>query len=562
LRLRYLLSIGLVALLILSSILALHGSVRQHAEAVPAINSAGRQRMLSQVLAKEALRARHAVSRESRERCLTRLRVTLAAWSHGHARLHEQLSGSSAVFTDPALRQGLTRVEAPYRALHAAANELVLRMEGSTDPKSELLTVAVDRILVAEPGYLHAMDQLVVLYEEATRARFARLTRMALALAIGGLLILAAAGLLIMDPAARRIQSLFRTDRKARDSLQKIFGRYVSDEVVHALLDEPGGLKLGGEERKATLLMADLRGYTAVAARLAPQRAVRLLNLYLASMTEVVMAHHGNINEFLGDCVFASFGAPLCAPDDAHRAASCALSMQLRMEQVNDQFEAEGLPRLRIGIAVHTGTVVAGSIGSLQRAKYAVVGAAVNFTSRLEDSALAGQVLISESTLRELGAAAEAHIGTPFEAKGVDGTITAYELTGLEGGPELASDSNAPRLVSLSPRLPVRCRRILHNRVMEPEVRGELWQLSMSEASIIFTDTARNSPMVLAPQDEIELAFNPEGLGDFEAWTTPEPVYAKVIEGSGPHLRVWFSAVPPAVVPILHDMVREVAKTH
>jgi hypothetical protein len=97
---------------------------------------------------------------------------------------------------------------------------------------------------------------------------------------------------------------------------------------------------------------------------------------------------------------------------------------------------------------------------------------------------------------------------------------------------------------------------------MEPEIGGELWQLSMSEASIVFTDTARNSPMVLAPQDEIELAFNPESLGDFEASTTPEPVYARVIEGSGPHLRVWFSAVPPAVVPILHDMVREVAKTH
>jgi class 3 adenylate cyclase len=560
LRLRYLLSIGLVALLILGSMLALHDSVRQHAEAVAAINSAGRQRMLSQVLAKEALRARNAASRESRERSVTRLQATLAAWSHGHARLHEQLSGSSAVFTDPALRQGLARVEAPCRALQAAANELVRRLEGSTDAHSELFTVTVDRVLVEEPGYLQAMDRLVDLYEEATRARFARLTRTALILAISGLLILAAAGLLIMDPAVRRIQHLFRSDRTARDSLQKTFGRYVSDEVMHALLDEPDGLELGGEERKATLLMADLRGYTAVAARLAPQRAVRLLNLYLASMTEVVIAHHGTINEFLGDCVFASFGAPLCAPDDAHRAASCALSMQLRMEQVNQQFEAEDLPRLRIGIAVHTGTVVAGSIGSLQRAKYAVVGAAVNFTSRLEDSAIAGQVLVSESTLRELGDAAEAHIGTPFEVKGVDGAITAYELTGLKGGPKLASDSVAVGLVSLTPGLPVRCRRILNNQVMEPEFEGKIWQLSMSEASIVCTGGPRSSTMTLAPQDEIELSFNPEGLGDFEAWTTPEPLYAKVVEGGGLNLRVWFSAVPPAVDSILRNMVRRLAQ--
>src|SRR6185503_18281278 len=108
------------------------------------------------------------------------------------------------------------------------------------------------------------------------------------------------------------------------------------------------------------------------------EQVMRLLNNYLGLMTDIILAHQGTIDEFIGDAIFALFGAPIAREDDAARAAACAVAMQNAMEQVNAYNRGEGMPEVQMGIAVNTGDVIVGNIGSQSRVKYGVVGSHVN----------------------------------------------------------------------------------------------------------------------------------------------------------------------------------------
>src|SRR5712692_5026563 len=185
--------------------------------------------------------------------------------------------------------------------------------------------------------------------------------------------------------------------------IRKMFGRYLTDDVVKSLLESPEGLKLGGERRKITLVMSDLRGFTSMSGRLAPEQVVTMLNHYLGTMVEVIQTYQGTIDEFIGDAIFILFGAPIQRQDDAERAVACAMAMQLAIEGVNAQNRAEGLPEVEMGIGIHTGEVVVGNIGSDKYAKYDVVGSHVNLTARIESCTVGSQILISEATHREVG---------------------------------------------------------------------------------------------------------------------------------------------------------------
>jgi class 3 adenylate cyclase len=215
--------------------------------------------------------------------------------------------------------------------------------------------------------------------------------------------------------------------------IRQIFGRYLSDEVVASLLETPGGLRLGGEKRRVSLLMSDLRGFTALAERMAPEQVLRLLNNYLAAMTEVIAVHQGTIDEFMGDGILALFGAPVAREDDAARACACAVDMQKAMDAVNERNRADGLPVVEMGVAVNTGEVIVGNIGSHTRAKYGVVGTHVNLTARLQSFTLGGQVLVSEAT-RQLTEGC-LRVGETFNVhpKGFQGPITVHEVLGVGG---------------------------------------------------------------------------------------------------------------------------------
>src|SRR2546422_1933420 len=242
---------------------------------------------------------------------------------------------------------------------------------------------------------------------------------------------------------------------RQRDFIRNTFGRYVSPEVAKTLLESPEGLRFGGEKRVVTILMSDLRGYTRFAEQGDPARVMEVLNGYLARMTDIVVEYGGTINEFIGDAIFAIFGAPIPHADHAERAAATALAMQRAMTEINDTHVARGLPRFEMGIGVNTGEAVVGNIGSEQRAKYAVVGSAVNVAARIEGSTVGGQVFLSAVTYEQLRDKAEVLPPVSVELKGLAAPLLLYELRGLSGRfaqrlPEATTEDEEQRDVALA----------------------------------------------------------------------------------------------------------------
>jgi len=182
---------------------------------------------------------------------------------------------------------------------------------------------------------------------------------------------------------------------KERDFISNTFGRYVDQEIARELLSRPEASRLGGEKREVVILFSDVRGFTPLAETLSPEATIHLVNRHFARMIEVIQAHRGIIVDFLGDAILAFFD-PLDGPLEpvVRRAMGCALEMQAVLEAEN--LAEPGLPSLHMGIGLHAGEVIVGNIGSESRAKYGIIGAAVNLTHRIQGQAQAGEVVVSE----------------------------------------------------------------------------------------------------------------------------------------------------------------------
>ena len=128
--------------------------------------------------------------------------------------------------------------------------------------------------------------------------------------------------------------------------IRQTFGRYLSDDIVETILETPKGLKIGGEERQVTIMMADLRGFTALGEQLPPEGVVSMINTYLEKMTEIIFKYQGTIDEFIGDAILVLFGAPILREDDAQRAVACAIEMQLAMPEINKCYKEQGFPEV------------------------------------------------------------------------------------------------------------------------------------------------------------------------------------------------------------------------
>lgn len=214
--------------------------------------------------------------------------------------------------------------------------------------------------------------------------------------------------------------------------IRNTFGRYLSDEIVDALLETPQGLDLGGVTCKVTILMADIRNFTQICENHSPQQIVRLLNNYLGALSGVIMEHGGTVDEFIGDAILAIFGAPVSHGDDARRATHCALAMQEAIHDINERNRVLGLPAIAIGIGLNTGQVVAGNIGSERRSKYGVVGHTVNLTARIESYTASGEVLASQSTVDEVGAGLLTGRSFRERPKGMAAEVAIHQILALD----------------------------------------------------------------------------------------------------------------------------------
>ena len=192
--------------------------------------------------------------------------------------------------------------------------------------------------------------------------------------------------------------------RLAREEVARAnYSRFMPEYVVKQLLENPDSFKLGGTNQTITILFADIRGFTAFSEREKPEKVVGILNRYFTAMTEIIFAHGGTLDKYMGDELMAIFGAPTATEKDAENAVKTAAAMQKRIVILNAEFESEGFSPINVGIGLHTGEATVGYIGSEQRSEYTAIGDAVNVASRLQSNALGGQILISEATVQAGG---------------------------------------------------------------------------------------------------------------------------------------------------------------
>ena len=271
-----------------------------------------------------------------------------------------------------------------------------------------------------------------------------------------------------------------------RDFIRDTFSRYVTKEVVKKLIESQEAFKLGGETREVTLLMSDLRGFTVLTANMEPEKVIDLLNRYLGKMIEILLDNRAIIDEIAGDGILAFFGAPEPQEDHPFRAVATALLMQGAMEEINRLNVIDGLPHFEMGIAVSTGAVVVGNIGSERRAKYSVVGAHVNLTSRIEAYALGGQVFISSGTYERVKDLAEIGDVVQVEVKGLPGLLTLYEVRGMGGDYNLHLKGKMEILVALPERLPICLYRIEDKIVTGTSGNAWITELSETAARVVY----------------------------------------------------------------------------
>ena len=169
---------------------------------------------------------------------------------------------------------------------------------------------------------------------------------------------------------------------------------YANDAAVE-ILDTPDGLAPGGKKRTVTIMMSDLRGFTAMSERMEAESLITMLNHYLRTMTDIIQKRGGTIIEFIGDGIMAIFGAPRLSETHASDAVAAALEMQAAMTEVNRWNAKKDFPYLEMGIGLDCGEVIVGNIGSEKRMKYGALGSHVNLCGRIESYTTGSQVLIS-----------------------------------------------------------------------------------------------------------------------------------------------------------------------
>jgi adenylate cyclase len=177
------------------------------------------------------------------------------------------------------------------------------------------------------------------------------------------------------------------------------FGKYVGEEVLEMILADPEKMWLKGHKNEATILFADIRGFTAYAEDREPEEVVEMLNTYFEIATRAILDFGGYVDKFIGDCVLGVFGVPVFRKDHVERTVRAAMDLmdQLRVHSIH------GNPLLSsVGIGIHTGSIVSGNIGSQAKMEYTVIGDTVNLASRLSELASPGEVLVTDAVYDNL----------------------------------------------------------------------------------------------------------------------------------------------------------------
>lgn len=214
-------------------------------------------------------------------------------------------------------------------------------------------------------------------------------------------------------------------------AVKKRLRQFVSHQVYEEVRNDP--LAMAPKKGRVTILFCDIRGFTRMARGSSPEKIARFLNTdYFVPLGEIAHRFNGTVDKHIGDCMMVAYGAPVSHDDDALRAVQTAVEMQKRSVSIDEALASKEGLRLRIGIGICTGEVVAGVFGSLRKREYTAFGHAVNMAARLEKMASAGEILVNEATIDAAGGRVRAEAVSPaLSVKGLDAPMTVYRVLGM-----------------------------------------------------------------------------------------------------------------------------------
>ncbi|OGA47863.1 MAG: adenylate cyclase [Betaproteobacteria bacterium RIFCSPLOWO2_12_FULL_62_58] len=320
---------------------------------------------------------------------------------------------------------------------------------------------------------------------------------------------------------------LWDTVRRVQDIIAAETGAPLTsaaEQQLENLLGDVTGLSAASStsekfsSREVTILLTDLRGFTSISENYPVGVVLGLLNRYLIKMSDIVSRHGGTIDKFMGDSIMVLFGAPYTHTDDVKRALTCAVDMQLAMEDVNQYHRQIGTPELFMGIGINTGTVMAGTLGSDLYSEYTVIGDEVNLASRIEAFSLRGQVLISESTFDRCRDFVQTDEPMDVYVKGKAHPVSLREVLAI---PSLGKE--VPRQeIRKSPRVEVTIPftyQVVENKIVMPQLHhGVILDISYHG---VLTEVGQD----LAPHSDIKLTLDLSLVG-----YTAADVYAKILK--------------------------------
>ncbi|MBK7354736.1 MAG: adenylate/guanylate cyclase domain-containing protein [Propionivibrio sp.] len=228
-------------------------------------------------------------------------------------------------------------------------------------------------------------------------------------------------------------------EERERSRVRQMFGRYVSDQVVEALLKSGTRPELGGQSQTVTVLFSDIRNFTTISERLNAKEVVEMLNTYFERACAPLLAEGGSIDKFIGDAIMVEFGSPLPLADHAIRGIRAAIALQAVAEEfaawMAKRFADRDLPKFAVGIGLHSGEAVIGNIGSPTRMEFTAIGDTVNLASRLEGMTkeIGCVILASETTVVEAGREVVCGRSEVVKVKGREEAVRVFEVLDIQG---------------------------------------------------------------------------------------------------------------------------------
>ncbi|KHD89423.1 MAG: adenylate cyclase [Bdellovibrio sp. ArHS] len=217
---------------------------------------------------------------------------------------------------------------------------------------------------------------------------------------------------------------------KERDKVKSLFSKFHGSSVAEDLIGKDIGV--GGQSKDVVVFFSDIRGFTAFSEKRSPEEVVEMLNEYFGVMVKIINSHGGVVDKFIGDAIMAVWGAPKSSDRDAHKAVRACLEMRRALEILNETRIGRGQPPINIGMGLHAGLAISGTIGSDERMEYTVIGNTVNTASRIEAStkAFGADLLISDTVIEKIGEDFKTELAGAAEVKGRSEALKMFKVRG------------------------------------------------------------------------------------------------------------------------------------